>query len=462
MTLKMSHKIPGKVYLSIVLSGCVVSVAGIGSTVRTYEITLKEAEHRALDTSNQLKSLTSTQEAAKEQADAQFSSLLPRLTIGANYQYVTEVPTITLPIPGVTESFSFGSNNSWNVGPTLTYTVFDMGSNHDAYRGYDLLAQAREEDRKNGRLQLLLSVRSSYLRLQLALEELRLLNSSLELSRAQNHDIESNFKAGAATRLDRVDSQRDVLSYELQFSQKQAEVADDFRDLLAQIQETPQGDLSQAGPPNIQNVALELKLDTLAQSLQEAGAWSFVKPNDQHPQIRSQELQAQSAEKQAESQMDSLYPKVTFGASAILQYPNTIILQTVEQNTFQVGVSMPLFEGDHTRHLSAEKMKESESAGYTRDQTRINLDRDYDEAIQLLQSLRAQQKLSADDVEHSREAARLYYQSYKGGKVNLIDVQSANNRSLTAQVNAARIDAQVLNELFVLQTLSGEATSHGN
>jgi outer membrane protein TolC len=451
-----------KIYTALIFLGCAASVGAIAATARTYEITLKEAEHRALDSSDQLKSLTSTQEAAREQADAQFSSLLPRLTIGANYQYVTEVPTITLPIPGVTEGFSFGSNNSWNVGPSLTYTVFDMGSNHDAYRGYDLLAQAREEDRKNGKIQLLLSVRSSYLRLQLALEELRLLNSSLELSRAQNHDIESNFKAGAATRLDRVDSQRDVISYELQFSQKQAEVADDFRDLLAQMQETPQGDLSQSGPPNVQNVALELRLDTLGQSLQEANAWSFVKPNDQHPQIRSQELLAQSSEKQAESEMDSLYPKVQFGASAILQYPNTIILQTIEQNTFQVGVSMPLFEGDRTRHLSAEKMKESESAQYNRDQTRINLDRDYDKAIQLLQSLRDQQKLSTDDVEHARDAARLYYQSYKGGKVNLIDVQSANNRSLLAQVNAARIDAQILSELFVLQTLSGESKSHGN
>ena len=122
---------------------------------------------------------------------------------------------------------------------------------------------------------------------------------------------------------------------------------------------------------------------------------------------------------------------------------------------------MPLFEGNRSRHLSAEKMKESDAARFNRDQTRINLDRDYDKAIQLLQSLRGQQALALEDVQHSQDAARLYYQSYKGGKVNFIDVQSANNRALLSQVNAARIDAQILNELFVLQTLSGDSTSHG-
>jgi outer membrane protein TolC len=447
--------------ISTLLIFCILSTQAIGASVRTYGLTMKEAEHRALDTSDQLKSLSSTHDAAREQADAQFSALLPRLTIGANYQYVTEVPSITLPIPGA-GGFSFGSNNSWNVGPSLSYTLFDMGANHDLYRGYDLLAQSRDEDQKNGKLQLLLSVRSSYLRLQLALEELRLLNSSLELSRAQNRDIEANYKAGASSRLDRVDSQRDVLSYELQFTQKQAEVADDFRDLLAQIQEGPQGDISKSGPPNVQNVALELQLDTLAQSLQVASAWSFAPPTDQHPQIKSQELLAQSSEKEAQSSKDGLYPKVQLGASAMLQYPNVIILQTVEQNTFQVGVSMPLFEGDRSRHLSAEKMKESDAARFNRDQTRINLDRDFDKAVQLLGNLRGQQTLALDDVQHSQDAARLYYQSYKGGKVNFIDVQSANNRALLSQVNAARIDAQILNELFVLQTLSGDSISHGN
>ena len=72
-----------------------------------------------------------------------------------------------------------------------------------------------------------------------------------------------------------------------------------------------------------------------------------------------------------------------------------------------------------------------------------------------------QRKIAADDVQHSADAARLYYQSYKGGKNTLIDVQSANNRALTSKVNATRIDAQLLNQIYQLRALSGQEAGNG-
>lgn len=60
----------------------------------------------------------------------------------------------------------------------------------------------------------------------------------------------------------------------------------------------------------------------------------------------------------------------------------------------------------------------------------------------------------------SEEAAKLYYSSYKAGKNNLIDVQIANNQALQAKVGAARIDAQILNQLILLNALSGEQNTY--
>jgi outer membrane protein TolC len=428
----------------------------------SFELSLKEAETRALDASNQLKALSSDRDAATERADAQYSALFPRLTLGGTFQYLTEVPTVNLPIPGFGGGLTFGSHINYSVGPTLSYTLWDTGAARDAYRGYDLLSQAKEEDRKEGTIQLLYQVRASYLRVQLALEELRLLNSSLELSRAQNRDIAANFRAGAATRLDLVESQRDVLSYELQFQQKQAELASDLKDLLALVQETPPGDPTLPGPPGTPRVGLELKLDSFAESLAEAKRLSFQAPGPSHPELKSQELLTASAESAAQSQKDTLYPTLQVSATAALEYPNAIVLERVEQNIFTVSLSMPLFEANRTRHLAAEKLKQADTARFNREQTRINLDRDYRKAVELLASLRAQRKLATEDVRRSAEAARLYYRSYKGGKINLIDVQSANNRALLSQVNAARIDAQILNQLFTLQSLSGEPTRYGH
>jgi outer membrane protein TolC len=199
---------------------------------------------------------------------------------------------------------------------------------------------------------------------------------------------------------------------------------------------------------------VELDLEPLKASLQEAAQWTFNPPTESQPQLRSQELLIESAEKQADSEKAGLYPTLQLSANASIEYPNVVIPESVEQNTIAVNFSMPLFEGNHTRHLAAAKQKEAETARYNREQMRIDLDRDYSKALAQLESLKAQQKLAIDDVQHSQDSAKLYYQSYKGGKINLIDVQSANNRALTAQVNAARIDAQMLNQLFILRSIS--------
>jgi outer membrane protein len=435
----------------------IAGLAWADTAPSSFRLSLQEAEQKALQTSNQLKSYESTTLMSVAAADSQFASLLPRLTANGAYGYTSNVPSIALPIPGFNATIPFGTNSSYSVGVTLGYTLWDTGAARRSYQGQSLLAQARDEDRKGARLQLLLSVRSAYLKVQLAMEELRLLNGSLELSRAQNRDIESNYRAGAATRLDRVDSQRDVINYELQFEQKQAELASDFKDLLALTREDPRGDFTHPGPADVPGVRLVLALDPLSETLRQASQWRFAPPDESHPQVRGQELLAQSSDKLADSAMSTLYPTVQVGATAEMVYPNVVLPERVEQNLVQVAVSMPLFEGDRTRHLAEERRMEADSARYAKEQDRIDLDRDYAKALQQLESLREQQRLSADDVQRSEDAARLYYQSYHGGTVNLIDVQSANNRALQAKVNAARIDAQVLSQIFILKSISGES-----
>ena len=188
------------------------------AAVQSVSLSLKDAERQALENSNQLKASKSAMESASEHADSQFAYLLPRLTFDAHYQYVTHVPVMSLPLPGA-PVLPLGAHDSYSYGPTLSYTLLGTGGTLSNYAGAKLQVEARSEDHKNTALQLLLTVRSAYVRLQLAQEELRLLGSSLELAQNQNKDIESNFKAGAATKLDRVDSQRDVINYQLQLKQ---------------------------------------------------------------------------------------------------------------------------------------------------------------------------------------------------------------------------------------------------
>ena len=179
---------------------------------------------------------------------------------------------------------------------------------------------------------------------------------------------------------------------------------------------TGEGSLAHPGPPGVENVTLELKLDSLDASVRQA-ADSIPPPDARQPQLRSQELQAEAAELSAESQKALLYPTIQLSARASIDYPNTVVLQTIEQNTFLVGVSMPLFEMDRTRHLAQEKMKEADAARYRREQIQSDLNRDFLKARELLESLREQQKVGIEDVAKSEESARLFYASYKGGRI---------------------------------------------
>jgi outer membrane protein TolC len=430
-----------------------------GSAAASFQLSLDQAEREAMKTSNELKSYIASADAAHEQAGAQFSYLLPKLTFDGTYRYVTNVPTISLPIPGVA-ALPFGTHQNYSIGPTLTYTLWDTGATTDAYHALDRVAGARAEDRKAAELQLLVEVRAAYVRVQLALEEMRLVNDSLKLAEAQNHDITTNYHAGAASRLDSVDSQREVLNYLLQFQQRQADLSAALKDLLALTDEHP-ADVSHPGPPDVRNVTLVLNLDHLSKSLAEYGKWTFSPPDDHQPQIHSQELLAQSSELQASSQKDALYPVLQVQARASIDYPNGIVPEHVEQNTFTVALSMPLFETDHTRHLAAEHYKEAESARFRKEQLQIDLQRDYQKAREMLDNLREQQNIASQDVLSSEESARLYYSSYKAGKINFTDVLSANLRALTAKVDAARIDAQILNQIIILKSISGGDSNHG-
>src|SRR5262245_37617590 len=88
---------------------------------RRLELTLGEAEARALRVSNDLKAYGADVDSASESARAQYAALFPRLTLDANYRYIAKIPAVTVAGPG--QPFSFGANNNYSVGPTLSYTL---------------------------------------------------------------------------------------------------------------------------------------------------------------------------------------------------------------------------------------------------------------------------------------------------------------------------------------------------
>jgi outer membrane protein TolC len=441
---------PWKPALLLLLS---TSSHAAGSVI---SLTLAQAESRALEVSDQVQAAAADARAARELARAQFAGVVPRPSLEARYGYVTNVPTLQFAQSG--SPIRFGTHDSYSVGPQLTYTVWDTGSAWKAYRGQYELAQAGGEDLRDTRRSLRLSVGTAYVEVQLALEALKLVDESLSVARSHNQDIEANFRAGAASRLDLLDSRRAVISYQLQFRARQAELASALRDLLALMRVEP-GDLSRPGLPGMASITMEVRLEQLEEALVAAENWRFTPPDGGHPKIHAQELQARAADLQAESLLAQALPVIQASAKASEDYPNAILPQSVRQNTFGVNLSLPIFEAGRSRHLAKQKREQAQAQRRRAAQSLVDLRRDYERAFVLAQDLRERRDLAAQDVAASRESARLYYQSYKVGRINLIDVQNADLRALQSQVNAADLAAQLLRQLVSLRYLSEDGSN---
>jgi outer membrane protein TolC len=418
-----------------------------------FEINLCDAEKEALIFSNQVKSSFFNQLAAQDQVSAQFMSLLPKFSFQANYQYYGNIPEVRF--PGLTSTLPFGTNSTFQFGANLNYTLWDAFSNRKSYQSLSLLAKARAEDRKNAEIQLLYSLRSAYIQVQLGIEELRLIHESLEVARNQHRDVLSRYRAGAATRLDLVTAERSVLSYEIQFKQRQGDLSSSLKDLLSFFEKHPTGNLSKPGPPALTGVSIILKLESFADLLKKEERYQSIPPEDDQPQIRSQTLQAESYDLSAESQSAKYYPKLEVFGGVSLNHPNIPYPPTYWQETVGVSLSLPLFLGDPTPYLAAQQRNLARAARYRENQARIDLQKDFAKAQEMLESFRDQRQLASKDIVESEEEAKLYYTSYKAGKINLIDVQNANLQAFQAKINAARIDAQILNQLILLKLISG-------
>lgn len=434
-------------------------IATFPASARADEIalTFQEAESLAVQNSNTLKAVHSDWQAADYQTAAQFQSLLPRLSIVGNYQYANYIPQVSI---GPGPAIPFGTNSTYSVGPAVSYTVWDGLSSRRLYHSASLLAEARDQDVKSAKRQVLLSVRSAYIQVQLGVEELRLIQGSLDLARAQNRDVDIRFKAGSATRLDVVTSQRAVLSFEIQFKQRQANLSLSLRDLMTLLGRHESKILSRPGPPGTPNVDYVVRLDPLSKLLEREGQERFSEADSLYPTVRSQELQAKAYELAAKSQSGKEGPTIQVSGAVNYNLPSLPNPPKYWQEAVGVSLSMPLFFGDPSRALSAQQRSQAEAADYRAKGAKEDLDRDFSKSQELLTSLQDQRQLAYKDVEESEEEAKLNYVSYKAGKLNYVDVQNANNLALQSKVAATRIDAQILNQIETLKSLSGD--NHDN
>jgi len=451
---------------SVLLVLSLTSARALADDGRVFTETLPQAQGRAKDASAAVKSAQAGFEAAQSASKASFKKLLPNLSLTGSYFYQTNVPSETIPGLG---NFTIGANNNYTIGPVLNYTLFAGFQDQKNYQSADVLSQAREADRSVRERNLKLNLNLTYFRAQLALKNVALTADNLALSQAQSRDIGLRFNAGASSKLDHISAERDVMSYLIKFQQAQATLAASLRDLFALTGEGGTKGASRPAPVElrdkypvgIESATLFVQLDSLETSLQAFSRSQESKaPDLEQPEVKSLALSSDSSRLAGEAQKGAMWPRVSLSFTSVLMYPNSILLQTVNNNVATVNLQFPLYLGDPSHDLGEQHLKESLSYEYQRDQRLTDLSRDFQKTQDLLGNLATQKRLNLQNEQQAGQIAHLTYEAYRTGKVNYLDVQTANLRFLEAKVAAAEIDQEILTNLATLDNLSspGKAT----
>jgi len=425
-------------------------------------LSLEDLTQTALAHSSQLQAAKLGYESSESEAKSAGSGEFPRLGLNANYFYQTYVPELSISPNEPPEAF--GEANNWSAWATLNWNIWDFRSQHEMADSATEVSQSQDELYEATIRQVTLAVRMAYFQAKVNAEQVRLLGDSLKVAQNQYTDIGHQFKFGTASRMDHLSSHQEVLNYQRQFRQAQANLAESLRDLYALVGVKEPADfklpldkhMEDALPDTIPLPSVWLMMDSTADSLTMLRKEEVVPPNDQVPQLRTYAYMADSSRSAANAIHSELLPKITLSAQAGYENPDGPILQTVQQNIISLSASMPLFDWGQIVNDSNSKQKQAEVYEQNWSQARTDLWRDWNKAKDQLSSLRDQEKLNDEAVSETTDLARLTYKSYKAGTVRFLEVQTANLQALDAKIQSVSNNVQLLMQLSVLSSLSGK------
>lgn len=417
-----------------------------GTSDKLAQLSLPEIEIQALENSFTKKAVNAEYDSVVNKIDSQNSLRYPKITLEGNYKYISEVPTLSFPGGAKT---AFGDNTNYSIGPVLTWTLWDFGSIKNSIKGSESLLKSKEAEKNFSNRQILLNARLAYFRVQLRIEQQKMVSDSLKLAESQHRDIQNRISAGLSNRIDLLSAHKEVLNLKIQSRQIQSDLSTDLRDLYALI-----------GRNDSFDPKLQVKVDPLESSLSSLSKYGengLEQENlNQHPLIKMHTANAEASRLSAESFKANKLPKVALFAKSSIDYPNGPILENVHQNAIGLTLSMPLFESSKSSNEALEKQNLAIASENRREEARTNLVRDWHKANDQLQGLKEKVLIFKTSVDESAERAKLVYSSYRVGRSSFLEVQSANLHALEAKVQSTTNNVQILIQLAYLASIAEE------
>jgi outer membrane protein TolC len=404
---------------------------------RGWSLTIEEAIERASQGSKIIQMSQFNYDSAAAYAESVDLGRRPKLSIDGSFRYQNTLPTIQVgPTQLATQDY-----NSYSVGPTLSYALWDSGLKGDLAKAAEAQAGAKHFQIALNKVQLRLATRIAYVKavLNLRLKEISL--SVASLVKSQNSDIRAKRKSGSASDLDQLISDSDVLNYQLKLKQSQTSFENSITDLSYYVS----GDADNSNESKIED------LEPLEHLLKNTKI-----PIDRdrildHPILLSQTKLLEGSRLLMSAQRAGYWPTLNIWLRSSIDYPVGVPFSKVTQNSLGLSLNWTLWDFGTTTNLVSAKSADLMAAQLQLDEHKKILTRDYERSRNQLSSLENQIIDAASLVEKQNKIAQLNYQTYKYGKLSYSEVQTSNLRLLEAQSRLATTQAQFLIELFNLK-----------
>lgn len=398
------------------------------------ELTLSHALSLAKNYSPQIKAAKAQASAAAFQAEASQSQLFPTLNLEGSYRKQSVVPEASIGL----SKLKLADDHSYSIGPTLSYTIWDSGVSRYTRKSLQFLEKAKNQQYILSSAQIELATQTAYVQASLHKELVELTQKANNLAKVQNKDIQAKVRGGSASQLDALNSDSEVLNYELKLEQTQSDLVSSLANLSSLIGKSFSSEVHMQSLKELLATISETDFSQTSKSL----------TSSSHPLIRVQKELEQSALAQVEIKKAAHWPTLSLQWRGSLDYPNGPTFEQINQSATMAYLSWNLFDFGRRRHQIDATKAEADATAWSLQSTRDALKKEIETTKSKLESLKKQVQHAEVFVEKAEKLAKLNYSTYKYGRLSFSEVQTANLRQLEAQNRLALYRTQYLIQIF--------------
>ena len=426
MNKRLAYKICRNYFIIIIFILSNVSIFSQSSSdSSTIILTLDKAVNMALEKNYDVQIANFNEMNAEAQITEAYGGAWPRLSFSGIYTRNIKLPVLFLP-PNTpfnpsssTETFSLGANNSYNLGISLSQTIFDprLGTAISIAKQYSQYSKLNNQSTAD---EVSAQVKQAFYGALLSKKLIEVNEEGYKTAKANKENTEALYKQGVA-------SEYDYLRSEVQLANVEP----------ALIEAKNNFEMTKNNLKNLLAINLNTKVEIQGElNVEKISAEQFENSNEmlmqKNPLLQSLNIQKSMLEENISIEKAAYLPTLkAFGSYAWQAEDNTFKFKNYNwANTFSVGLQLTytLFDGFQrsakveqaeigVKSLQAAKSKTEESLKTGLLQAKLKMN----EALERIDA----QKKSVEQAEKALKIAETRYKNGVGTQLEILDTQNS-------------------------------------